>query len=222
MKKVLLLLLSLSLVSCATNMVDKAGVSQIKESKGVLLTIGPEEGNIGHYYKVGAQGLLDVLLTSGGGKDIKAIMKTLDAVELSKNALVPGLKDHLSSITHKEQYLNEYDLEKRSNKQSGEFKYDLSKYTTGYDYAVVLDINRYGAARPFWGFIPTGAPKGNAHLDLLIVDLNTYKVLAEVTTTADVPVDGDWRQEPEYTNLKHSSVEAFNKATQNLVEKVFE
>ena len=222
MKKVMMLFMGLFLVSCASNMVDKNGVKEITSSKGVLITLGPESAEMGHYYKVGAQGLLDILLTSGGGKDIKKVMNTLNALELSKNQLIPSLKTHLDSIDHKKIYIENSDLVKRKNRGDGEYNYSLTEYTQNYDYAVILEVNRFGASRPFWGFIPTGAPGGNANLNLQIVDLRTYKLLASVNATADVPVDGEWREAPEYTKLKKSSIEAFELASKTLVNKVFE
>ena len=84
----------------------------------------------------------------------------------------------------------------------GDFAPIRTKY--GVDRLVLLSIDRFGAFRDYFVFVPTAAPLAMVQASGELIDLTGNQALWRVSMEEKqnlVPIQGDWDQPPDYPNL---------------------
>jgi hypothetical protein len=163
----------------------------------------------GGAHKVGAQGLLDIAINSAmaGGLDgylSKTKLPTFEPVcdgfvqELTKRGL-PAKR--LSGLVNPEE-LPDW----KGESEEKLFGKDVAALAQaqGVDVLVLLSVRRFGTIRPYYGFIPLGAPKGFFEVKGQMVDAKTNRLLWQtLIAEADASVEAaePWDQDPNYPNI---------------------
>lgn len=83
---------------------------------------------------------------------------------------------------------------------------------------LILSIKRLGADRLYYGMVPLGAPHAICIAEGQLVNLDDDKILWRLTTTQNVPVDGEWNQPPSYPNFTTALNKAVSKAKDALLK----
>ena len=73
------------------------------------------------------------------------------------------------------------------------------------DYLLVLEIIRFGVARHYYGFIPTGNPAGWVALRSSFIDARTNELIAQQFSNINEPVSKEWDQPPDYNEVVNAN-----------------
>jgi len=94
----------------------------------------------------------------------------------------------------------------------------------GIDVLLLISVRRFGTIRPYYGFIPLGAPKGFFEVKGQMVDLKTNALIWQTVmpeTEASVEAADPWDQEPTYPNLDAAIVKAMENGKAFLLRELF-
>lgn len=89
-----------------------------------------------------------------------------------------------------------------TNKVEADLAPDRAKY--GVDRLLLLSVDRFGAYRDYFVFVPTAAPMAIFQVEGKLVDLASNEMLWRATMASKqnvIPIEGDWNQPPDYPNV---------------------
>lgn len=209
LKALSLLIIITTISSCAVKMPLSDNYYSNQKKVGVIYLID----SIG-VYKEGAQGLLDMALTSGNR--FKEPLSIIDK-KINPNEDIKDLYRQLFKTKGKtlEEIDFDYDIEKltKFEKPSSDkkfHKYDLRFLKDkGIDELLIIDA-QYGLLVSYYGMIETGK-MGNCRIDAEIIDLSDNSIIFKDFSNSVEKIKGDWKTPPEYENLSNSISTAIKK-----------
>ncbi len=92
------------------------------------------------------------------------------------------------------------------------------------DVLLLVSVRRFGTIRPYYGFIPLGAPKGFFEVVGQMVDLKTNQLLWQTVikeADAQVAVAEPWDQPPEFPNVDAAILQAIENGKAFLLKEFF-
>lgn len=184
---------------------------------------------VGAAHKVGAQGLLDMAINAAAASGLEGHLRKFSVAafdpvcaeftgELTKRGMVakrlPGFLDPATFPEFK------------SESVEHPFKRDLTALAQreGIDVLVLLSVRRFGTIRPYYGFIPLGAPSGFFEVQGQMVDLKTNRLLWQTQipeAEASVVTAGPWDQPPAYPNVDAALRQAIENGKAFLMREYF-
>jgi hypothetical protein len=185
---------------------------------------------IGGAHKVGAQGLLDVAINAAAAKGLDGHMARFDisAFDGVRDQFVQELTNRGMIAKATDGFVKLEDYPRWSGESStGFFEKDLSALAQAQpdvDILVLLSVEGFGTIRPYFGFVPTGAPKAFFQVKGQMVELKTNRLLWQAVMDQDVasvPPAGEWDQPPDYANLTAALRKAIENGKRFLVSEYF-
>ncbi len=179
-------------------------------------------------FKEGGQGLLDIAINSAATKGVNEKLSNLDPTPFLgvRTKFVEKLSSKGFTVDAYKKLINIKGLPKRE-KKTGYSKLDLTTIfeETKADRVIMLQLNKYGAVRNYYGFIPLSDPQGLAVVEGMMINKG-HKI--EWNTSDSIidsyikePVNGEWKQKPDYTNLINASKRALEKSQNVLLDRFF-
>lgn len=222
---ILLLLMSTFLVGCGQPNIPLPDEFWESPSKtiGIGIATTPDGGG---YFKIGAQGLLDLAINeAAASSEIKHLRSMrADNFKAIINVFQEELERQGFSVIVCPNDIVLANIPKCSEK--GTYTYDLKNHvqSSNCDYFILLQLKSYGAARDYYGFIPLSAPRGAAHVHGAMVDIHNRTIwhYNSPGLMDGTPVDGKWNQPPDYPNLSHAVNKAIEKAEYLLTVNFFD
>lgn len=161
------------------------------------------------FYKDGQQGLLDYAISSAVTSDISEKMDSMDMKSLLEEHYYGPFDKFLSQhCLDVSKMYESLDRKKLKSPPVNEEKYapydfkDLKK--SGAQYALILDPRMFGVVRPYYGFIPLGAPKSLSDIKLYMVRLSDNTLVGHYNVRKEFEIEGEWDNPPEYKELIES------------------
>lgn len=179
------------------------------------------------FYNGGQQGMLDVLINSIVGKDMREAVYKTSGRDIVENRFFKAFKEKLEKINFKisrfSKKLEQDDLKSAPKNDENHAPYDFSALhsTLGADYALVFEPKLFGVNRDYYGFIPLGAPVGVSHVLIYFVNLQTNELEGYFDSSIRQSVAGEWDQ-PGYHALTCACSEALEKAIMTAGDHFFE
>ncbi len=207
--KVLVIVVFIS--SCATKIPLTSNYYSNNKTVGVLFLIE----DIG-VYKAGAQGLLEMALTSGDR--FKEALYSVDLKVNPKDDIKNAYRQLLNSKgkSFKELDFN-YDTSKltkfksQSSSKKKFYKYDLRFLKEqGIDELLIVRA-KYGILVSYYGFIETGKD-GNCRIDSSIINLSDNSIIYSDFSNSTIKIQGKWKTPPKYEALTSSISSAIKNA----------
>ena len=178
------------------------------KQKIAVATVKPPQPTL---YKTGAQGLLDVAISSAVTNKFDHCLKTTDLAwynEIKAN-FVQQLKQKHMSATYCSDCIDE------------QKDYSTFAVQNGSDKVLVVKLLALGAIRPYYGFIPLGPPKTYCVLHGELINTQTHQTLWRYQVDVSQPVNGDWDQPPDYPNFTQALKVTIDTAQQQLLDNFF-
>jgi len=198
-------LFMISLTSCVTPRKNVHVSEGFMSQHGSILIITLPHEEHANFYTLGNQGILDYYVNNAMadnvGKKIKSIPISpfLDYDYYEPYNIVFG-KNFQVKIA--KEPINIKDLKGFSKDikfAPYDFRYLKNKYNT--DYALILNVTSFGAARQYYSFIPTSSPYGVCDENIYLVNLNNNTIIAEHHSLFTKAAQGYWDSPPDYTAL---------------------
>lgn len=165
-------------------------------------------------YKEGAQGVLDMALTSGNRfkEPLSVIDKTIDPKENIKDLYKQLFRINGKELNEIDFNYNEEELAKFKKPSSDKkfYKYDLSFLKDkGIDELLIVKA-QYGLLVSYYGMIETGK-MGHCRIESEIIDLSDNSIIFKDFSNAVEKIKGNWKTPPKYENLSNSIATAIHK-----------
>ena len=193
-----------------------------KTSKiGVVVTQYPEPGA----YKTGAQGLLDIAVNNAMASSLETYLRTLSLKGFDDEAdlFVDSLAKR--GMAAKKIAGDPLDVKTLASKKN---RADLLQQIAGkenVDRLIVLSVQAAGTSRPYYGFIPLGAPQGYCRTKGEMFDLaHQNDVLWETDVKSEstlVAIEPPWGEPPSYPHITKSFQEALENGKRFLMADFF-
>jgi len=163
-------------------------------------------------HKTGAQGLLDMAISAAATKQFSShLEKTkLDWYSDLPQKFTTQLKKRSISAQ-----IHPVDIELKQKKNPG-FIMQM-----GGDKVLLIELQKLGAIRDYYGFIPTNAPKAYCVLKGELINQEDKKVLWRHLVEIEEPVQGEWDQPPSYPNFTKALELAIASAQEEIVDGFF-
>ncbi|WP_346838224.1 hypothetical protein [Microbulbifer sp. SAOS-129_SWC] len=87
----------------------------------------------------------------------------------------------------------------------------------GVDYLLKLTATRTGLARPYYGFVPTDAPRAVFDVHGELIDLSSNQLLWYANMPHAAYADGEWDEKPKFPGLTNSFYVVMNQARQDVI-----
>lgn len=217
-KIIVLVGITILLSACATNrehvVIPPAFLANPKTLAIVQLSGLEKPG----YYKIGQQGIFDVLINEAMATSAQEKIEKMDATPIVKEYYYKRFSHIFASqsfeVKEDPTPLNKESLTPPPIKNLKYAPYDFRFLQGRYnvEYALILDPISFGVERSYHGFFPTDAPKGFARVSFYLVNLSNNSIVAECHTAEQDIVKGEWDTPPEYSNLIKSIKAALAKA----------
>ena len=91
----------------------------------------------------------------------------------------------------------------------------------GVDYLLSIDLIQHGTGRTYFAMSPTSPPQGYTLLVSYLIDGKTDKVISQHISSVVEPVQGEWDEPPEYTNLMKAAETSFEIAINEVFIDIF-
>lgn len=203
-----LLIVFITINSCAVKKPLSDNYFSNQKKVGVIYLID----SIG-VYREGAQGVLDMALTSGNR--FKEALAVVDKT-VNPNEEIKELYSQLFETNGKT--LKEIDFDFHTDKltkfekPSSEkkfYKYDLRFLKDrGIDELLIVNA-KYGLLVSYYGMIETGK-MGNCRIESEIIDLSDNSIMFKDFSNSVEKIKGNWKTPPEYENLANAISTAIN------------
>lgn len=173
---------------------------------GVAAEVLPEAGLV----MLGQQGLLDVAINKGNAAPMVDRLKQLDVKRAA--AISDNLAKGLSGRGFKVSNLSTLDakafpeLKPAANAEQYSPRDFSSLKSKGVDRLLLVSVVNVGAARNYYGFIPTSPPRAMFTVKGMLIDLKDNKLLWYNTHQATAAVVDPWDQAPDFPNLSEAVV----------------
>lgn len=173
------------------------------------------------FYKKGNQGVLDLIISEEMTSSVAGEIQKIDAKPIVEQyyyqPFYESLKTHSLNPIKEVTSINEKQLVRASNDDIKYAPYNFKTINShGAEYVLVLQPNAFGTERPYYGFIPTGAPSGYTDITVYLVKVEDNTLAGYYKTSVNIPVKGEWDTPPHYNELvtasKNSLIEALKNA----------
>ena len=192
---------------------------------GDVVAVGLNKVPDPRFMMEGSQGLLDLMIASAVTDQLNARIKNFDtnAVRGMENKIVDILKSRNTEAFAIDR-LDPALYEKTANYKTGFSRIDYSKLKQQHDanYLLLIEFTYIGVIRPYYGFIPTGAPEPYIKANAKLVDLSNNKLFWYQEYKYRQNVEGDWDDPPSYPALTSNFNEGFKYIVHSIVESVKE
>ncbi|MGF7188225.1 hypothetical protein JOE11_001252 [Robbsia andropogonis] len=191
------LAVTLLLAACAAPLPKNAGMVH-KEQTVVIVTPSPSKPG---FYRVGQQGLLDIAINHAVTASVASWVESLEAPPLDR------ARDNAAEILRTNGYKvsvepNTIDLAK------------LPKFDGSQAHRTRGDWREWGAARPYYGFIPTGKSYPVGDIVAEVIDPNTNTEVSLDKTSVPAQPVSDWDRPPSYAALTAEITQQFERSLQ--------
>lgn len=214
------------LAGCATPQppvaLDQQFYSQNEKSVGLMLEV-PEkpslalEGNIG---------LLDYAIIAAATSDLTKHIESQDLGEFV--AISEQLKAQLEqeglSLEELEVPAEAPKLEKFKDPDTKDTTYFAAKdyrgmsEEHGVDYLLRLTATHAGLSRPYYGFVPTDAPRAEFLVHGELIDLSNNQLLWYANISRSGYASGEWDEGPSFPGLTNTYYVVMNKAREDVLQ----
>jgi hypothetical protein len=157
-------------------------------------------------YKVGQQGLLDVMINNSLAGSMEASLTKADtsrALKIPEN-FAAQLQARGFNATMLKDAVDIEKLEK-FKEDANPNAYTLQDFrkidAQGAERMLLVQVNAVGTTRAYYGFIPLGAPQAIFTVKGMLIDLKTNKLLWDSTTSSVQPIQEPWDQSPDFPNV---------------------
>lgn len=164
-------------------------------------------------YKIGDQGLLEVAINTAVTKEFDRYLSKTSLhwyhEELPKRFMQQFKQRNIAAEQHHATI---------DNKQA---KNPLAIVGINGDQILLLDLQKLGAVRSYYGFFPVSTPKAYCVLKGELINRKDKKVLWRHLATIEEVVGGAWDQPPNYPNFTRALKEAINAAQDEVLDSFF-
>lgn len=175
------------------------------------------------FYQEGSEGILDVVINNAVTNRFQAHLKNYKLAEFNsiKMNFVKHLRaHHIDAAPYQNIDISKLEPIKGNKKIFSER--DYTTFATNIrNKLLIVSINQVGAVRPYYAFIPLGAPKAICSLTGRLIDLKNNHILWRYTSNVVMPVQGKWDQPPNYPNFNHALKQAIYLAQAQLQDQFF-
>lgn len=211
---------ALSVVGCVSVTPDIGVQPKFMTQKDKVIGVAVAELPKPMTYKVGNQGLLDVVINNAAASDLDKHLAGLDISRISdvgeriaKDLEVKGFR--VKRIQEPVGVAALAKLEKQNDAQSKtyfdgrDFSGFKAKY--GVDKLVLLSVGQIGTQRSYYGFIPTSDPVAVAQVNGRVIDLASNQLEWNQTVMRTVPSNtGTWDEPPAFPGLTKAMNSAYD------------
>lgn len=176
-------------------------------------------------YHTGREGLIDIAINDMVTNKFQNYLRVYPVKTVTdiKWTFLKKLKKHNINANI---YNHPINIEKLANYSGDKKKFAVKDYTSfaakiGKHKLLVISVNRVGASRDYYGFIPLGAPEAVCDLTGRLVDVRNNHILWRYATHEILAVQGKWDQPPNYPSFTKTLKRAVVIAQQDLLENFF-
>jgi len=176
------------------------------------------------FFRFGQQGLLDLAINHAMTSTVATHMESLPVPSID------GVRDQIAQVLTDKGYkvvvepaaLDVKALPKYSGTQTHKTTGDWSAWGDSHhaDYVLLVSLVNYGAARMYYGFMPTSAPYPISTMSAELVDPKTNTVIWADTAAAGAEPVAEWDAPPEYEALTHRIEKKYTDNAQLMVSNV--
>jgi len=220
--------LLVSATGCSNNIKPP---SSFVQDGGKIALIWSSQLEHGVHRKEGAQGLIDVMVNEalkGGLPDHVEKIKVAPLAEhyyldpYGKKLHSEGFEVNVLKLPIEKAKLRQGNY--KQNKKNKKSQFDLIPFGKQHNvkYALHLDISSFGSVQDYFGFIPTGGPKGNTQIKLTLIDTEDNSIIARFNADITENPDGNWDTPPTYSVMTEAILGSFEKALSDAYFGLFE
>ena len=213
------LFLAAVLTSCATPPKPIELTKDFWERKGVL-GIATATYPKATAYTTGQQGVLDLLITRSG--ELPGFIEKMDVA-----TLLSAIPEDLSTKFRAQGFEVKQSFKLETSKFAkfestpsqrfyADFDFRPVRQTEQVDRLLLITVEAIGTTRPYYGFLPTGPPKGMITWRGELIDLSTNELLWRYTEAQTVPVYDPWDEPPNYPRIVDAVTRAVDSAKRTL------
>lgn len=197
--------LATSLAACASAPKDVELREQFWQDHTQTVAVAESTKPEAHLEKTGNQGLLDYAINSAMTSTFEKHINDTDLswMETYQASLVSELEGHDIKAISVSTPIDIASLpkSKQDNKKYAVKTYAPLSMKVGDDRLLVITLNKIGAIRNYYGFIPSGAPSAIVSMTGRLVDINSNEIYWRHNTRIVTAITGDWDQPPQYDNF---------------------
>lgn len=221
-KVILLLVVSLSFIGCASTPQPTIPLSQTfytnkEASVGVYMMPLPKVDT----HIVGASCLLCYGIASAANSSLTSHFESLNANDLKiLNELVNNRitsKGIRSTLITSDINLKKFKKFKKLDSYFPKIDFRPLKEKLGVSKLVVIDLNTLGAYRPYSAYVPTGDPTGTVMGVVYTIDLATNKYDLYETIDIKINTHGNWDEPPSFPGVSNAYYQAIESAKDKIV-----
>lgn len=207
--------------SCASNLAMNKATFYQKNKVGIIII----QDSIA-VYKAGAQGLLDMAISSGRKykEGLNTIAKTVSPEPIIKNSIENKFSANNKEYIFINEKINIEDLSKFNTDNKVEdkkyYKYDVRhlKQKYGIDELMIVKL-MYGLNIRYYGMIELGR-SSTTYIFSEIINLDNNEIIFKDTYSNEIPIKGKWNEPPHYENLRNYIEQSIEKASNDFEQKL--
>jgi hypothetical protein len=159
------------------------------------------------FIRQGQAGLLDEVVIAAAMNKMKTRLAQTNSNDYIQNLYYDKYKDfflkHNFEVKVMQAPLTRKKLFSPPKKGLEYAVYDYTPLKTlhNVDYALILDLQRFGVVRDYYGFIPTSKPFTNSIVNIALVNLADNTIIGEYNGNVIENIQGNWDAPPEFHAL---------------------
>lgn len=203
-----ILFLSFILVGCSSTKQNMEVCGNVfnKPSSLVIAQIDGLEN--AQFHIEGGQGLIDIIINEAVTDKLVQALKKIDTKLIIEEHYYKSFEKkfldrsfRVIKINDKIQKKSLIEYADNSNENAHfDFRWMKDKYNA--DYALILEPQKFGIVRTYFGFIPTSVPTGCARLSVYLISLKDNKILGHYNADENMIVRDEWDTPPDYIRLQ--------------------
>ena len=174
----------------------KVGVAMVELPRGALHMIGPQDA-------------LDRAIANAADARLRGHLEAVQPSEFQQitDAFSARLraKGYTVSVTSQPIKRAQYAiLQAKDATKLADHDVMSLRATYGVDRLLLLSVDRFGAFRDYFVFVPTAAPLAMFQVSGQLIDLTNHQILWQVSMPEKqnlIAIEGEWDQPPDYPNL---------------------
>ncbi|MBU2707856.1 hypothetical protein KCM76_17815 [Zooshikella marina] len=213
-----LLVISFIVTGCVSHQPTVNFSDSFLEKKGKTVGIARTKTIEAETTYTGSIGLLDYGIISAVNSGLDNHLKTLEFPEYTslQNEIAKLLKEKGLSVIIIEDPIDKEKFKiKTSENGKNTTKFTAIKEKHSLDYILLLDLQKLGTTRSYYGPAPTSDPIATTNILGQMIDLNTGKLEWYRAAKTEVLIDEPWDEsESKYPNLTNAVYRSFDNAIQ--------
>ncbi len=194
-----------TLAACASQPKDVELNEQFWQDHTQTVAVAESTKPEAHLEKTGNQGLIDYAINSAMTSTFENHINGTDLswMETYQASLVSELEGHyIKAVIVKTPIdITALPQSKQDNKKYAVKTYAPLSMKVGDDKLLVITLNKIGAIRNYYGFIPSGAPSAIVDMTGRLVDINSNEIYWRHNARVVTSINGNWDQPPHYDNF---------------------